>query len=81
MKASRTTSTKFQPFNLVITVENEAEAKALYAIFNHTANVNILPCANNDMVASEIKAAIGNQFYDQEIKYPNGRSFYTSRKD
>lgn len=59
MKVTRTNQTGFTPFTLSITVESEEEARALYAIFNHTRNVRLLS-ANADM---RIRNAIGHEHY------------------
>ena len=32
----------FVPFNLVISIESEEEARAMYAIFNHANNTRLL---------------------------------------
>ena len=47
----------WKPFNIVFAVESEAEARALYAIFNYGPNVDILP----EDVDEEIRKAIGGK--------------------
>lgn len=49
----------FNRFELRITVESEEEARALYAIFNHTNNVELLPEGS----AERIRRAIGKDYY------------------
>ena len=55
----------FKPFEIRITVESVAEAKALYAIFNHAHNTQLLGKSD------EIRDAIGSQYrvnqFDGEI--------------
>ena len=79
MKINERGSNNFNPFDLVITIESEAEAKAMYAIFNHVRNVDILP--NGDEIVNVIKDKIGREFYDANLCYKtvdfkHGKPFY-----
>ncbi|KKK85838.1 hypothetical protein LCGC14_2769270, partial [marine sediment metagenome] len=76
---------KVQEFNLFkidFIVESEAEAKALYAIFNYCPNVNILPEGMGDT----IRKAIGEKYSDlgsstliaRGVQY---REFYSGKKE
>ena len=40
----------FCPFDLTISVETQEEAQALHAIFNHTANHELLPLIARNLV-------------------------------
>lgn len=55
MKATRTVQSGFTPFSLIITVESAEEARALWAIFNHTRNTRLLP----SKTAPQLRQAIG----------------------
>ena len=59
------TPKQFEPFNLVISVETEEEARALYAIFNYGPNREVLRSG----FASEMIDAIGEYSvkYDETI--------------
>lgn len=46
-------------FTLTITIDDESEAQALYAIFNYTSNCDLVGEQN----AQGVKHAIGDQFY------------------
>ena len=48
----------FPAFDVTFTVESEEEARALYAIFNYSPNVDILP----EEVGEEIRKAIGGKY-------------------
>lgn len=48
----------FHPFDITLTVETEDEARALYAIFNYSPNVDILP----EKISDEIRDQIGREF-------------------
>ena len=48
---------QFIPFNLVISIESEEEARAMYAIFNHTRNIRLLPIHK-----TEIRNIIGMEY-------------------
>ena len=50
MKARREGGWGWKPFDVVLTVESEAEARALYAIFNYSPNVDILPNGTGEIV-------------------------------
>ena len=64
MKVSREQLEKeFTPFNFIIKVESETDARALYAIFNHASNVQLLP--NKD--GNQFRAAIGEYGTTEEI--------------
>jgi len=49
----------FVPFDLVITIESEEEARAMYAIFNKTANDDLLGGSYGDY----IKDLLGDKYY------------------
>ena len=73
---------EFTPFDVTFTIESEAEAKALYAIFNYCPNVNILPEGMGDT----IRKAIGEKYGDlgsstliaRGVQY---REFYSGKKE
>ena len=48
----------FPAFDITFTVESEEEARALYAIFNYSPNVNLLP----EDAGAEIRKAIGEKY-------------------
>ena len=48
----------FRPFKLEIDVETESEARALYAIFSHTNNIELLGVK----AADEFTTGIGDRF-------------------
>ena len=48
----------FRPFDITLTVESEEEARALYAIFNYSPNVDLLPRESG----GNIKKAIGEKY-------------------
>lgn len=54
---------RFDKFELQITVESAEEARALYAIFNHTDNVELLPAGS----ATQIRRAIGDDYYSIDM--------------
>lgn len=62
MKANQTiilpVPSRFQPFNLTLTVETAEEARALYAIFNYLPNEELL----SNVACIEIRACIGHEF-------------------
>lgn len=62
MKANQTITlpvpSRFQPFNLTLTVETAEEARALYAIFNYLPNEELL----SNVACIEIRACIGHEF-------------------
>ena len=51
----------FKPFKISITVESAAEAKALYAIFNHAHNTQLLGKSD------EIRDVIGSQYQVEQF--------------
>ena len=51
---------EFAPFDVILTVESEEEARALYAIFNYSPNVNLLPGGDGAVV----REAIGEKYGD-----------------
>ena len=65
----------FQEFDITLTIENEEEAKALFAIFNYYSNLDILP----EGVGESIRRIIGEKYYDlgpdqmiaRGVDYPN----------
>ena len=72
----------FKEFDVTFTIENEEEARALYAIFNYFPNVYLL----GDGEAAAIRSAIGEGF----SKLPSGsvisngvtyREFYRSKSE
>jgi len=44
----------FVPFNLVISIESEEEARAMYAIFSHTGNTRLLKLIDSGRIREEI---------------------------
>ena len=72
---------KFNPFDIIFTVENEEEARALYAIFNYCPNVDVLPTGKG----KEIRLTIGNDFSElNNSEIANGvnyRTFYNAKKE
>lgn len=58
MKAHKVKSSGFVPFDLVIGIESEEEARALYAIFNYCPNTELL----SDEAEPSIRATIGQKF-------------------
>ena len=60
MKARREGGWGWKPFDVVLTVESEEEAKALYAIFNYCPNEDILPEGG----AKQVRDAIGGRYGD-----------------
>ncbi len=60
MKARREGGWEWKPFDVVLTVESEEEAKALYAIFNYCPNEDILPEGR----AKQVRDAIGGRYGD-----------------
>ena len=73
---------RFGSFDVTLTIESEEEARALYAIFNYTYNVDLLPRG----VDGEVKKAIGckygdlgdSQYIAKGVYY---RHFYRSKKE
>lgn len=53
----------FKPMRLTIIIEKEEEAKALYAIFNHMKNIDLIGLEN----AEEIKEKIGKKYYVPQL--------------
>ena len=72
---------RFDPFDIIFTVENEEEARGLFAIFNYCPNVAVLP----DMKGKEIRAIIGDNFGKLDNgEIANGvnyRTFYSAKKE
>ena len=58
MKVSKNGAKGFTSFTINITIESEEEARAMYAIFNHTGNTKLLSGK-----AHLITNAIGSQYY------------------
>ena len=50
----------FRAFDVTFTIESEAEARALYAIFNYSPNIDILPAGEDE----DIREAIGHKYGD-----------------
>ena len=50
----------FQPFDIAFTLESEEEARALYAIFSYTPNVDLL----GDATACYVRRLMGGEFGD-----------------
>lgn len=57
MKVS-STQQKFTPFSITINIESEGEARALFAIFNHPKNSQLIGCDN----CMSVMDKIGNEF-------------------
>lgn len=68
MKVSRTKNTAFAPIAITLTIENEAEARAMYAIFNYTPNCDLL----SDVIVDNIKHAIGDYSVPGNGEIANG---------
>ncbi len=72
---------KFNPFDIIFTVENEEEARAFYAIFNYCSNVDVLPTGKGE----EIRLAIGDNFSElSNGEIANGvnyGTFYNEKKE
>ena len=60
MKVRRDGGWRWKPFDVVLTIESEEEARALYAIFNYSHNVDILP----EEAGDNIRKAIGKRYGD-----------------
>ena len=72
----------FHAFDVTLTIESEEEARALYAIFNYSPNVDILP---EDMGA-EIRKAIREKHSTLGASQPIARGvcygvFYKSKRE
>jgi len=63
MKVGRSQG-NFIPFDIVISVESREEAQALYAIFNHRRNTQLL----NNNVDFDIRKAVGEPYRVYEDK-------------
>ena len=50
---------QFEPFNLILSVETEEEARALYAIFNFSRNSDLL----GYVTAEKIRNKIGRSYH------------------
>ena len=48
----------FSEFDVILTIESEEEARALYAIFNYSPNMDMLP----DGVGELMRCCIGERF-------------------
>lgn len=69
----------FQPFELVLTVETEEDAKALYAIFNYAPNTELFEdCISNirNTIGHEYGNLSGDDVIANGITYNN---FYRSK--
>ncbi len=62
--ASIPTRKKFSPFDLVVTIESEEEARAIYAIFNYIPNTELLP----DRISAQIRTLLGSKY---DVLTPN----------
>ena len=71
----------FKPFSIQLEVPNEEVARALYAIFNLTYNVDLLPVG----YSGDVKDAIGREHVtDPRGVIANGvtyKQFYQVRKE
>ena len=78
MKVRRTSEPCFKSFSIELEVQTEEEARALYAIFNHTRNIDLLP----DDISKDIKEIIGDCHYVGQSDCSviangiNGKTFY-----
>lgn len=52
-------SKKFVPFDLVLTVESREEAQALYAVFNHSDNADLIGWG----AGKNIQEVLGEEYY------------------
>ena len=68
MKINKTTSNKFNPYTVKLTIETREEAQALYAIFNKIDAAMLLPKVR------DIRQAIGKEYYveDSDAIIANG---------
>jgi len=59
MKVHRDTrGLRFRPFDITLTVESEEEARALYAVFNYSPNVDLLSFG----ACEPVRKAIGEKY-------------------
>jgi len=65
MKVTSKSNEEFQPITLELVIESEQEARALYAIFNHIDNADLLRSAGT-LAPAGIRQAIGKKF---EVEY------------
>ena len=73
----------FMPFDLILTVENEEEAKGLYAIFNYIPNTEVLPSGLGLKVCENLEKIVGKIQWFSKNKLANGvlyEDFYKSKK-
>ena len=72
---------EFTPFNVILTVESEEEARALYAIFNYSSNLDLFP----GNAAGDVRHTIGRKFSDTvNGEIANGVThgqFYSSKRE
>ena len=83
MKARRDPEgVRFHAFAITLTVESEEEARALYAIFNYSPNVDILPEDAGDEITKAIGEKYSNlgtsQLIARGVYY---RGFYKGKKE
>ena len=71
---------EFQEFDITLTVESEEEARALYAIFNYSPNLDLIPGGGGD----KVRGIIGRKFANaEEGMIANGvtyEEFYRSKE-
>ena len=72
---------EFTPFDVILTVESEEEARALYAIFNYSPNSGLFP----GNAARDVRHTIGHKFRDTvNGEIANGVTsdqFYSSKRE
>jgi len=81
MKSRKESPTgKFQSFDIIITVESEAEARGLHAIFNYCPNVDVLPESETENLRDLLEEY---EIINSEDEIANGvtySEFYRSKK-
>jgi len=65
----------FQEFDLILTIESEGEARALYAIFNYFPNVDLLPFGISEKIREQIGDRYSKLMAGEEIS--NGVTYAT----
>ena len=82
MKARRDGGLGWKPFDVVLTVESEEEARALYAIFNYVPNIDMLPDGTGEIVRKAIGERYGELGPDQLIaRSVTYGKFYHGKKE
>jgi len=71
----------FDPFDIIFTVENEEEARGLFAIFNYYPNVTVLPNGKGKEIRSIIGDNFGKLDNGEIANGVNYRTFYNAKKE